>query len=165
VRPAVLYGAAALTVLLLAALALSFVGGGPPPTGTAVIEAIPWGTITAIEAEDGERMPLPDEPATPIALTLPVGTYRISLAGPTPGLPGQQVTVQVLEQSTQVAPTVRFPVITVEDYFEQYLASTSTLDAAEETAPIDPAAPAGEAAAPPAAQQPAVAPAAGGVSQ
>ncbi len=91
-----------------------------PPAGTLVIDAVPWGTITAIEAENGERLPLPSPASTPLALSLPAGTYQVSIAGPTPESDAQRISVTVERDAATVAPTVRFTAVTPEAYFEQY---------------------------------------------
>ena len=61
---------------------------GPTPTGTVVIDAAPWGTITAIETDGGDPVALPSSPSTPLSLTLPVGTYQVSRCGAFTGLAG-----------------------------------------------------------------------------
>jgi hypothetical protein len=52
---------------------------------------------------------------------LPAGTYQISLAGPPPESKKETVTLRVDVGRTNVVPITRFPSLTVEEYFEQYL--------------------------------------------
>jgi hypothetical protein len=115
---------------------------GPAATGSVVIDAVPWGTITAIETDGGDAVSLPPSPSTPLVLTLPVGTYHMTVAGPTPESQTQRVTVEVLREAPSVVPVIRFRALTPEEYFEQYLAAPTapTLDPgvapAEPTPPI-----------------------------
>ena len=74
-------GIAAVGVAAVAALMLT---GGTAATGIAVIDAAPWANITEIRNEDGEAQPLPSPASTPLSLTLPAGTYQITLTGPPP---------------------------------------------------------------------------------
>jgi hypothetical protein len=113
-------GAGVLAVAALAVAAFTF-RGGAPATGTAVIDAAPWANITAIRNEDGELQPLPSPASTPLSLALPAGTYQISLAGPPPESKTETVTLRVEAGRTSVVPITRFPSLTVEEYFEQYL--------------------------------------------
>ncbi len=110
-------------------LALAIVGGvvfmltrGPAPTGTTVIDAVPWATITAITDDSGDAQPLPASPATtPMALTLPAGTYQITLTGPPPESKTETVSVTVEAGGTAVVPVPRFQSLSVDEYFEQYI--------------------------------------------
>jgi hypothetical protein len=96
---------------------------GPAPTGSLVIDAVPWATITAIESEGGERVALPPSPSTPLSLTLPTGTYQVVVAGPPPESQTQRITVQIETGTSTVAPVIRFRALTPDEYFEQYLAA------------------------------------------
>jgi hypothetical protein len=120
---------------------------GPAATGTIVIDAAPWGSITAIETEDGDAVALPPSPATPLSLTLPVGTYHVIVAGPPPESQTQRLTVEIRRDAPTVAPLIRFRTLTPEEYFEQYLAAP-TVPA------LDLAAPPVESAQPPPAVSP-----------
>jgi len=122
---AVVIVAAAITAVVIVMLA------SISPAGTLVIDAVPWGTITAIEAENGERPPLPSPASTPLVISLPAGTYQVLVAGPTPESEAQRIGVTVRPNAASVAPTVRFRDVTPEEYFEQYLAAPS--------APVEPA--------------------------
>jgi hypothetical protein len=99
---------------------------GPAPTGTAIVDAVPWANITSIQSEGGAEYPLPTPASTPVALALPEGTYKITLAGPAPESKTETVTVRVDVGGTSVVPITRFQSMTVEQYFEQYLGSTET---------------------------------------
>src|SRR4029077_10753411 len=122
-----------------------------PPPGTLVIDAAPWGTITAIDAQNGNHLPLPSAASTPLSISLPAGTYQVTVTGPPPESQAQRFTVRVDPNGANVAPLVRFHVMTPEEYFEQYLAQRGS--------PAGRVAPPPDNAAPPAPQQPAVQPA------
>jgi serine/threonine-protein kinase len=111
-------GVAALASAAVAALMLT---GGAPATGTAVIDAAPWASITEIRNEDGAVQPLPAQASTPLSLALPAGTYQISLTGPPPAARKETVTLRVNVGQTSVAPVTRFQSLTVEEYFDEYL--------------------------------------------
>jgi hypothetical protein len=116
-----------------------FLTRGPVPTGTLVVEAAPWGTVTSIRAENGREQPLPADLSTPLSVALPEGPYQISLTGPNSKT--ATVSAHVTVGGVAVAPIARFDTVTVEQYFEQYLGGSAP--------PIEPAPAA--AAAPPAA--------------
>jgi len=142
--------------LVVAAMAVTayFLTRGPVPTGTLVVEAAPWGTVTEIRAENGRGQPLPADASTPLSVALPEGTYQISLTGPNSKT--ATVSAHVSVGGIAVAPIARFDAITVEQYFEQFLSGSAG-------APIEPVAAAADTAARPAAPAPAgaTAPAAG----
>ena len=117
-------------VLVLIAAGVLLLTGGPAPGGTLVVDAVPWASITAIESEDGERVALPSPAATPLSIPLPVGSYRILLAGPPPESQSREITVRVDAGVATVAPPVRFRAVTPEEYFEQYLAAPAAGPAA-----------------------------------
>jgi hypothetical protein len=94
---------------------------GPVPTGTTVIEAVPWATVVAVRNERGESQTLPSPASTPMMLALPAGTYQITLTGPPPELKTETVSVLVEVGRTAVVLAPRFPSVTVEEYFEQYI--------------------------------------------
>jgi hypothetical protein len=111
-------GAAAIAAAAVAAFMMT---GGSAATGTAVIDATPWANITEIRNEAGVLQPLPAQPSTPVSLTLPTGTYQISLAGPPPQSKKETVTLRVNAGQTSVAPVTRFQSLSVEEYFDEYL--------------------------------------------
>ena len=94
----------------------------PVALGTLTVDAVPWATVTAIVGSDGAARELPPSASTPMSLQLPPGTYRITLTGPATAA-SQEVTVRVTEGQSVTAPEVRFPGMTVEAYFEPYLAA------------------------------------------
>ena len=54
----------------------------PPDESSLVVEAVPWGQIVHVIDASGRDLPLPSNPYTPVALTLPPGHYTVSLAHP-----------------------------------------------------------------------------------
>ena len=127
--------------VIAAAVAAFTMLGGPAPTGTVVIDAAPWGTITAIENESGEAVPLPSSASTPLVLTLPAGTYQVAVAGPSPDSQAQRITVQVSANGSTVAPLIHFREMTAEEYFEQYLSAPTALTPELGVVPIEPGGP------------------------
>jgi serine/threonine protein kinase len=121
---------------------------GPAPPGTMIIDAVPWATVTSVRNERGEPQELTASPAsTPLALTLPAGTYQITLTGPPPESKTETVSVQVDAGGTSVVPLTRFQRMTAEEYFEQYIG-------AGDAPGVETAAPAESGAAPAAAHAP-----------
>ena len=121
----------AVGVLVLAVAASAVIGmmtARPAQVGTVIIDAVPWGTITSIQTANREPMDVPSQAATPISLQLPPGDYQVVVVGPPPESQEQRLTVRVDSSATSIAPTVRFHVVTPEEYFEPYLA-TSSLEA------------------------------------
>jgi serine/threonine protein kinase len=131
------WSAAGIVALIAVAVIVLVLPSAPIATGAVALDAVPWATVTRIEAEDGTVQPLPAETATPLLLTLPVGTYRVTLTGPAPDSESRVVTVSVQENGTATADVARFPTMTVEQYFEQYLTSSPALidGAVGDTAP------------------------------
>ena len=120
--------AGTLVIGLVAASAYVLLKPAPasePPvlTGTFTIDAIPWATIMAIVAQDGTRHALPEPASTPLSMQLPVGVYRLTLAGPSPDAPSQEVTVTIENGKDVIVDKVRFQTLTAEAYFEPYLLS------------------------------------------
>ncbi|MGH7337608.1 MAG: hypothetical protein ACREI7_08525, partial [Myxococcota bacterium] len=109
-RQRLIIGGSVAGVLVIAAIVagVMMIPAAPVPTGTLVIDAVPWATITAVQAEDGTSRPLPNPASTPLSLNLPVGTYRIGIAGPLPGSEPRTMTVQVQEGAVAAMPVERF---------------------------------------------------------
>jgi serine/threonine protein kinase len=132
-----------IVAIAVAVVVVAFVGftmlGGPAPTGTVVIDAVPWGTITAIETESGDPVTLPSLPSTPYSMTLPTGTYQVVVAGPPPESQPQRITVQVEEGVSTVVPLIRFRPLTPEEYFEGYLSAPTAPTLESRAAPAEPA--------------------------
>jgi len=145
-KQAQMLGGAVAVVVLLAAATAYFLTRGPAPTGTVVIDAVPWGTVTGIRTPGGDAQPLPEQASTPLPLVLPAGTYEVTLTGPPPESRTETVTVQVGADGVTVAPITRFQAITPEQYFEQYLGSV-TPGAANEPADAAGATPSAQPAA------------------
>jgi hypothetical protein len=133
------WAAAAIAVIAVVTAAVVLVPRGAAPTGIVTIDAVPWATIIRIEGEDGTVQPLPSPASTPFALTLPAGTYKITLAGPPPELESRVVTAQVQEGGTVTLSPERFRAMTPDEYFESYLTvaapAASGVPLSTETAP------------------------------
>jgi hypothetical protein len=138
--PYALWGGAAVVVVAAIAAIVYFATRGPVPTGTLVIDAAPWATVTAIQTESGRAQPLPSPASTPLSISLPAGTYQITLTGPDSKV--TTVTARVDVGGVAVAPPARFQTVTVEEYFEQYLAAGSAAGGAAAAQPDPPGAPA-----------------------
>jgi hypothetical protein len=128
--------AAVAAVVVLAVLAtVYFLTRGPAPTGTLVVDAVPWAAIKAIQSENGTAQELPAQASTPLSLALPAGTYQITLIGPPPESKEVTVSAKVDVNGVVVVPITRFQVVTPEQYFEQYLGSGTS--AASDARPPD----------------------------
>jgi hypothetical protein len=143
------WGGAGILAVASLAVGILTIAGGPAPTGTLILDAVPWATISAVVSEDGDPQQLPSPASTPLALRLPAGNYEVVLVGPPPDSQEQRVSVRVDAETAVAVPVVRFRPLTPEEYFEQYLAPPA------ET-PLSPA---------PASSPPAVSTPATGVSQ
>lgn len=79
-------GASALLLGLLAAGLLWWWIRDPPPAlpsqGRGMIEAAPWAEVTAIVDAGGGTVPLQGPVFTPVSLSLPTGSYAVTLAHP-----------------------------------------------------------------------------------
>jgi hypothetical protein len=127
--------------------------GGVAPSGTLVIDAVPWATITAIEAESGERQVLPSPASTPLSLSLPAGNYEVIVSGPPPESEERRISVRVEPDGGTIVPTIRFRALSPDEYFGQYLAAPPV--PAEPVAALPaPSAPVSAGAAPPAVAPP-----------
>jgi hypothetical protein len=133
-----MWAGAGVVVLAIAGGAGYFLTRGPVPTGTTIIEAVPWANVTEVRNESGEVQPLPSPASTPLALALPEGTYQITLTGPPPESKTETVTVRIDVGGTSVAPVTRFQTISVEEYFEQYIGAGDAPTPESAPAPADP---------------------------
>jgi hypothetical protein len=104
-----------------------------------VIDAVPWATVSAIQDESGNPQTLPSSPSTPLSVTLPAGSYHVTLTGPPPESKVVTVTVRVDVNGVAVVPITKFQTVTPEQYFEQYLGSTTA------SAPANPGQPGADA--------------------
>ena len=127
--------------VIVAAVVGSTMLSAPTPTGKAVIDAAPWGTVISIEAEGGGSVSLPSSVSTPLVLTLPAGTYHVAIAGPPPESQAQRITVQVHANGSTVVPLIHFRELTAEEYFEQYLSAPTALTPETGVVPTEPGAP------------------------
>jgi hypothetical protein len=78
---------AALLVLVVVGVVVAVWLGGEDrgagtEAGTFVLSATPWAEVTSIVDADGEPVPLPENPFTPVDLALPRGEYRVTLRHP-----------------------------------------------------------------------------------
>jgi hypothetical protein len=119
--------AGAVAVVVLAAAAGAVIPLRPPAapvTGGLLIEAVPFAAVTGIESvAAGNRPALPPNASTPLALTLPAGTYRVRLVGPAPENESRLVTVEVRADGVATPAVEPFRTPTPAEYFEQYLSS------------------------------------------
>jgi Protein kinase domain len=120
-RSLVLWGGVGVAAIAVVGLGVFMLTRGPAPTGIAVIDAVPWATVTAVQNEDSEPQSLPSPASTPFALTLPAGTYQVTLTGPPPESKTETVSVRIDVGATSVVPATRFQTVSVEEYFEMYL--------------------------------------------
>jgi serine/threonine protein kinase len=126
------------------------------PTGTLVVDAVPWAMVSSIRGEDGTEHPVPAPGSTPLALILPAGRYVLQLVGPPPDSTARTITVQVQAAVLTSAPPELFQTVTPEQYFEPYLQSLApaTSDATSPDAGAGAAGAPGETPAAPAAATP-----------
>jgi serine/threonine-protein kinase len=137
------WGGVGVGVLALAGVGIYLLTRGPAPTGATIIDAVPWATVVAVRNERGESQTLPSPAATPLKLTLPAGTYEVTLAGPPPESRTETVSVRVEVNATALVQAPRFRGVTVDEYFEQYIgAGDAPAPATDATAPAAPPAPA-----------------------
>ena len=142
------WSAVGIAAVVLIGLVVLMLPPAVVPTGAASLDALPWATVTRIEAADGTEQPIPTPASTPLLLTLPVGTYRVTLTGPPPDLESRVVTFEVLADGTATPAPERFRTMTADEYFESYLTSAAGTTAADGSVPADEAAPAGTPPAP-----------------
>jgi serine/threonine-protein kinase len=97
--------------------------GAPPETDAAVVaatstllvDAVPWGQITAITDADNTSRPVPDGAYTPMLLTLSPGGYTLTVAHPSRAQP---VTLEVtLEEGDTVREVVEIAPPDVDSFF------------------------------------------------
>jgi len=85
-------------------------------TSTLLVDAVPWGQITAITAADNTKHPVPNGGYTPMILALPPGSYTLTLAHPSRQEP---VTLQVtLEEGQRVSEVVELGTPDVDSFFK-----------------------------------------------
>jgi hypothetical protein len=69
------------------------------PSGRLVVDAVPWAKIVRITDTDGNAIPLPGDPYTPLVLTLEPGRYSVELSHPDLGDETQRCEVEVSAQA------------------------------------------------------------------
>jgi hypothetical protein len=136
-RTALIWGGGAALAITLLAVGILTIAGGPAASGTVILDAVPWATVSAVVSEDGEPQPLPSPASTPLALALPAGDYEVVFVGPPPDSQEQRVSVHVDAETAVAIPIVRFRAVTPEEYFEPYLAAPAEPALAPE--PVAPA--------------------------
>jgi serine/threonine-protein kinase PpkA len=87
-------------------------------SGTLLLNAYPWATIESIvDQASGQAIALPQERSTPLRLTVPAGTYRITFRHPKAGQP-IALAASVQAQKVQEA-NATFPTLTARDYLKR----------------------------------------------
>jgi len=109
------------TVAVLRALAPSSTTSGTGvvlPSGTLVLDAVPWAEVVEIVDAEGQTMPLPDDSFTPLHLSLPEGRYRVSLRRPEGADP---LTIEAEISSGETARRLeRFDTLDAAAFLEKY---------------------------------------------
>jgi serine/threonine protein kinase len=131
---------AAILVVAAVGIAMMMRPAAVVPTGTLVIDAVPWAMISSIQDVNRTEHPVPAPGSTPLSLGLPVGTYQIRLVGPPPDSTARTITVQIQAGALTTAPNEIFQTVTPEQYFEPYL-NTLAPAAPDAAAPADGAVP------------------------
>jgi hypothetical protein len=90
------------------------------PSGSVAVDAVPWARVVAIRAGDGTMIEPPNEASTPLTLSLPPGTYTISLVGPRGDAP-RAVDVSVQSGEVTTLDPVAFATLSAEEYFAPLL--------------------------------------------
>ncbi len=84
--------------------------------GELVINALPWGTVDQVLDSSRKPMPLPDERTTPLRLTLPAGSYYVTLRHP-----GSNKSVSAFARVTRgqrSQTSASFPTLSAEEYLK-----------------------------------------------
>ena len=111
-------GVAAVTVIVVAVLGwYTFVRlpTPPPATGRLLVNEVPWAYVTAVVDADGVSH-LDAETATPVILSLPPGTYTVTL-NDTDGTHLRDQTIEVSSEATSTLEPEK--TVDVEEYFRQ----------------------------------------------
>jgi hypothetical protein len=87
-------------------------------SGTLVLNAYPWGNVeSVVDQSSNQPVALPKERSTPLRLTVPAGTYRITFKHPQVGKPVALV-ASVTAKKDQVA-NAQFPTLTAAAYLKR----------------------------------------------
>jgi hypothetical protein len=89
----------------------------PFPTGTALIDAVPWGRVERIESADGETLELPSPRETPLLLELPAGQWRIALSNP--ALDDERTCELTIAEGARESCRIEFEPVNVDQYFRE----------------------------------------------
>jgi hypothetical protein len=87
------------------------------PTGTLIIDAVPWGTVTDVVNSRGSQIALSDQRSTPLALSLPDDVYTITIKDPSSTVT-RNLKVKVV-QSRQTTVTTTFRKVDAREYFRE----------------------------------------------
>ena len=83
-----------------------------------MLNAFPWANIeSVVEQSTGRSIKLPADTATPLALPLPAGTYRVTFRHPDARQPVVRVAGLEAKKTQQVSAS--FPTIKVDDYLRR----------------------------------------------
>ncbi|MEO8669940.1 MAG: protein kinase [Tahibacter sp.] len=85
--------------------------------GELLLNAQPWAKIESVLDGNRKSIPLPAESSTPLALTLPAGSYVITFRHPQANKP--VTVIAKVEAKTRAVANAAFPTITAEDYFSR----------------------------------------------
>lgn len=87
-------------------------------SGTLMLDAQPWARVeSVVEQIGGKSIALPKDRTTPLRLTLPQGTYRITFAPPGGGAPLSKVATVEAQHVRDIS--AAFSTITAEDYLKR----------------------------------------------
>ncbi len=85
-------------------------------TGSLVINALPWGTVDQVLDAARKPVPLPAERTTPLTLTLPEGSYYVTLSHPSSGKTVSAFARVSAGKSSQTSGS--FPTLSADEYLK-----------------------------------------------
>jgi len=85
--------------------------------GELVLNAYPWGNVESVQDANRQPVALPADASTPLVLTLPAGSYRITFRHPQTAKPIQ--VIARVEARKRVSASAAFPTITAKEYFSR----------------------------------------------
>ena len=85
--------------------------------GELVLNAYPWGNVESVQDANRQPVALPADASTPLVLTLPAGSYRITFRHPQAAKPIQ--VIAKVEARKRVSASAAFPTITAKEYFSR----------------------------------------------
>jgi hypothetical protein len=87
-------------------------------SGVLLLNAYPWATVeSVVDQASGRAVDLPQERSTPLRLSVPVGTYRVSFRHPQAGTP--VALVAGVEAQKEQSANATFPTLTARDYLRR----------------------------------------------